>query len=237
MKGDPLPPEGSRPVRLVIADDHYLVRSGVRHMLASVPDLVVVGEAVNGREALKLCRELRPDIVLMDVHMPVMDGLEATRVIRAEGLAASVLIVTSHEDPEYLFQALKAGAAGYLLKDAPKQQLISAIRRVVNGESPLNQELAVRLIQRLAEEAEPAAQLPEPVNGHKPSLASLTNRELEVLRLLARGQSNPQIAESLVISRGTVKGHVQHIIGKLGVTDRTQAAVRAIELGLFLDSK
>jgi DNA-binding NarL/FixJ family response regulator len=232
MKTDSSPSSASRPVRLVIADDHYLVRSGVRHMLASEPDLQVVGEAVNGQEALELCRKLRPDLLLMDVHMPVMDGLKATRAIKEEGLATSVLIVTTHENPEYLFQALKAGAAGYLLKDAPKQQLISAIRRVANGESPLNQELAARLIQRLAAEDEPEAP-PEPQDPHKAALESLTNRELDVLRLLAQGQSNPQIADSLVISRGTVKGHVQHIISKLGVSDRTQAAVRAIGLGLI----
>ena len=218
-------------VRLVIADDHYLVRSGVRNMLASVPDLEVVGEAENGREALELCRELRPDLILMDVRMPDMDGLEATRAIKAEGLNTSVLIVTTHENPEYLFQALKAGATGYLLKDAPKGQLINAIRRVANGEFRLNQELAARLIQRLGEVVEPSPR-PERHRG-KSSIDSITNRELDVLRLLARGQSNPQIAETLVISRGTVKGHVQHIISKLGASDRTQAVVRAFEKGLI----
>ena len=233
MTEDSSPPVGGRPLRLVIADDHYLVRSGVRHMLASVPDLEVVGEAEDGREALQLCRRLRPDLVLMDVHMPEMDGLEATRAIKAEGLAVSVLIVTTHENPEYLFQALKAGAAGYLLKDAPKQQLISAIRRVANGESPLNQELAARLIQRLADEAPSQPEPPAPSNGGRAALEQLTNREIEVLRLLAQGQSNPQIAQTLVISRGTVKGHVQHIISKLGASDRTQAVVRAIEMGLL----
>ena len=144
MKSKPLGGDAISTVRLVIAEDHYLVRSGFRNMLASEPDLTVVGEAENGREALELCRELRPDLVLMDVRMPQMDGLQATRAIKGELPATDVLVVTTHENPEYLLEALKAGAAGYVLKDAPKRQLVNVIRRVTNGESPLNQEPTVR---------------------------------------------------------------------------------------------
>ena len=233
MKDESSPETRSRPVRLVIADDHYLVRSGYRNMLASEPDLEVVGEAENGREALELCRELRPDLVLMDVRMPEMDGLQATRAIKREQPTIGILVVTTHENPEYLFEALRAGAAGYVLKDAPKRRLIDAIRRAVSGESPLNQELATRLIRRLADEARRDAEpAPEPKKHQEPSFEVLTARELEVLGLLARGQSNPEIARNLVISKGTVKVHVQHIIAKLGVSDRTQAAIRAIDLRL-----
>jgi DNA-binding NarL/FixJ family response regulator len=235
MESESSPEVLTRPVRLIIADDHYLVRSGYRSMLASEPDLEVVGEAENGKEAVKLCRELRPDLVLMDVRMPEMDGLEATRDIRGELPTTSILMVTTHENPEYLLEALRAGAAGYVLKDAPKRRLIDAIRRVANGETPLNQELAVRLIRQLADETKQKTEPPpEPEKRQEPScLESLTPRELEVLRLLAQGQSNPQIAGNLVISRGTVKVHVQHIMAKLGVSDRTQAVVRAIDLGLL----
>ncbi len=231
--------------RIVVADDHELVRSGVLRMLANEPDLEVVGEATNGREALELCRRLRPDLVLMDVRMPVMDGLQATRAIKEELPSVAVLIVTTYENPDYLFEAITAGAAGYILKDAPKRQLINAVRRVLSGESPLNQELAVQLMRRMAGNTEPAAQQQEQRRSSPPPpparrgrgaaarLEALTPRELEVLQLLAQGQSNPEIAETLVLSRGTVKVHVQRIIAKLGVSDRTQAAIRALEMGLL----
>jgi DNA-binding NarL/FixJ family response regulator len=228
------------PARLVIADDHELVRDGLQRMLSGEQDLEIVAEATNGREALDVCRKLRPDLVLMDVRMPQMDGLEATRAIKGEMPATSVLIVTTHESPDYLFEAVEAGAAGYVLKDAPKRQLINAARRTLNGESPLNQELAMQLIQRFAGERRvpkaPNAESYAPeVRGHEaPSSEGLTNRELEVLRLMARGQTNAQIASELVISVGTSKTHVQHIIGKLGVSDRTQAVVRAIEAGIVV---
>ena len=222
--------------RLVIADDHDLVRNGIQRMLAGEPDLEVVGEATNGREAVTLCRRLRPDLVLMDVRMPEMDGLEATRRIKEEQPTTSVLVVTTHENPDYLLKALKAGAAGYILKDAPKRQLINAIRRVLNAESPLNQELAAQLIRSFAErprEQEKEEAFPKPERSRTAPLELLTPRELEVLQLLAQGQSNPEIARNLVVSRGTVKVHVQHIISKLGVSDRTQAVVCALDLGLI----
>jgi DNA-binding NarL/FixJ family response regulator len=241
MEGDATLGERTEPARLLLADDHELVRDGFHRMLGREPDLEVVGEAADGREAVELCRSLRPDLVLMDVRMPKMDGLEATRAIKAEQPEASILVVTTYENPDYLFEALKAGAAGYVLKDAPKSQLVSAVRRVLSGESPLNQELAARLIQRLADQmAGQPAQPPRTeeeeratATGAPPTLfEDLTPRELEVVRLLTQGKTNPQIARSLVISRATAKIHVEHIIRKLGVSDRTQAAVRAIELGL-----
>jgi DNA-binding NarL/FixJ family response regulator len=245
MEGEAALGERTEPARLLLADDHDLVRDGFHRMLGREPDLEVVGEAANGREAVELCRSLRPDLVLMDVRMPEMDGLEATRTIKAERPEVSVLVVSTHENPDYLFEALKAGAAGYVLKDAPKRRLVDAVRRVLNGESPLNQELAARLIQRLAKEmaARPAQPAPttrsptaKPPTAKPPAAATageLTPRELEVVGLLAWGWTNPQVAQALNISRGTAKVHVERIIRKLGVSDRTQAVVRALELGLI----
>jgi DNA-binding NarL/FixJ family response regulator len=240
MEGEAALGERTEPARLLLADDHDLVRDGFHRMLGREPDLEVVGEASNGREAVELCRSLRPDLVLMDVRMPEMDGLEATRTIKAERPEVSVLVVSTHENPDYLFEALKAGAAGYVLKDAPKRRLVDAVRRVLNGESPLNQELAARLIQRLAKEmaARPAQPAPttHPPTAKPPAAATageLTPRELEVVGLLAWGWTNPQVAQALNISRGTAKVHVERIIRKLGVSDRTQAVVRALELGLI----
>ena len=223
------------PARIIITDDHVLVRDGIQAMLESEPDLEVIGEATNGREALELCRELCPELVLMDVRMPVMDGLEATRKIKRECPETSVLIVTTYESSEYLFEAIKAGAAGYVLKNASKPQLSNAIRRTLGGESPLNQELAMEMLKRFAVEEGPPRERPsrseEPSGPRLDEL--LTDRELEVLPLLARGLTNQEIARRLVISPGTVKHHVRHIVSKLGVSDRTQAAVRAVELGLL----
>src|SRR3712207_449600 len=219
--------------RLAIVDDHQLAREGLRDMLADAPVVEVVGEAATGREALLLCSRVRPDLVLMDVLMPEMDGLAATREIKQRYPEVSVMMVTMHGNPDYLLEALKAGAAGYVLKDAPKEQLLNSVRRVLEGESPLNQELAVELIQRLAREAGESTQSP-PVQDRRVAapVEDLTPRELEVLELLAQGKTNPAIAEDLVISRATVKVHVERIIRKLGVSDRTQAVVHAIKLGM-----
>jgi DNA-binding NarL/FixJ family response regulator len=213
---------------LVIADDHELARAGLRSMIGGEPGLEIVGEATNGREALELCRRYAPDLALLDMRMPEMDGLAATRAIKQECPRTAVIIVTMHENPDYLFEALKAGAAGYLLKDASQREVVTAVRRVLRGESLLNQDLATQLLRRLAGEASGSAVLRPPER--------LTPREHEVLRLLAQGQTNREIAKSLVVSVGTVKVHVEHIIAKLGVSDRTQAAVRAVELGLLSNS-
>jgi DNA-binding NarL/FixJ family response regulator len=234
--------EASPPTaRLLIADDHALVREGMRAMLANEPNLEVVGEAENGREALELCRELRPDLILMDVRMPEMDGMAATRVIKGAYPSTSVLIVTTHESPEYLMDAIRAGAAGYVLKDSTKQQLLNAVRKVINGESPLDQELAMQLLQRLTDENQHrhAAPLPKSVRKRQEETLAepLTDREIEILRLLALGKTNRQLAQDLRVSLSTVKTYMQRVIGKLGVSDRTQAAVRAAELGLLPDQE
>ncbi len=234
----------SQAARLLIVDDHALVREGLRTMLSGIDGIEVVAEAKDGQEALSLCRKLSPDLVLMDVRMPEMDGLEATRAIKAQQPEVNVLIITTYENVDYLVEAIKAGAAGYVLKDASSERLIDAMRRVLAGESPLNQELAARLIQLLAEEesyrpppsspAQPAAaRKTSPADAAAPLVEDLTPREREVLSLVVQGKTNPQIAQELTITRGTAKIHVQHIIRKLGVSHRTQAAVRASQLGLL----
>jgi DNA-binding NarL/FixJ family response regulator len=194
----------------------------------------VVGEAANGREALALCSRLRPDLVLMDVRMPEMDGLAATGEIKQRYPQISVIMLTMHENPDYLFEALKAGAAGYVLKDAPQEVVVQAVRQVREGESPLDTKLAARLLRRLAAESERRGFLigPEGRHGGVPAQA-LTRRESEVLGLMKLGKSNRQIAQELGISLGTAKNHVEHIIAKLGVSDRTQAVVRGLELRIL----
>jgi len=212
------------PARLVIADDHELSRAGLRAMLTGQRGLEVVDEAANGREALALCRRLQPDLALIDVRMPEMDGLATCRSIKQECPATSVILITVYEKSEYLIEALKAGAAGFLLKDITQPELITSIRRVLRRESLLNSEVVVRLLGHLDGETSSREELlPK----------QLSEREYEVLRLLVQGKTNPEIAQQLTISVGTVKIHVEHILAKLRVSDRTQAAVRAIELGLL----
>ena len=221
------------PARVLLADDHDVVRQGLRRVLGTQPDLEMVGEAANGREALEQARRLRPDLVLMDVTMPVMGGLEATRRLKAEMPRVCVLMFTSHEDPEYLLEAIQAGAVGYVLKAAPVSRLIGAIRRAMEGESPLDQELAARLIRGLSEKVGAARrEVPAAGTVRRPLAEPLTRREVEVLGLMAQGRTNPEIARELVIARPTAKTHVERVIRKLGVSDRTQAVVRAIDLGL-----
>jgi DNA-binding NarL/FixJ family response regulator len=222
--------------RVLIADDHEVVRDGFKRLLGYDEGLEVVGEASNGREAVELCRRLEPDLVLMDVRMPEMDGLEATRTIKAEQPAVSVLVITTYDNPDYLLEAIKAGAAGYILKDASNQQVTNAIWRALEGEPTLNHELATRLIRRLSSEGPQASAPPSAAESGAeaapPLLEDFTPREVEVLGLLVRGKTNQEIASSLSISKDTAKVHVRHIFAKLGVSDRTQAVVRALELGL-----
>ena len=222
------------PARVIVADDHVLIREGFRTILSKEADVEVVDEAKTGREALNLCRNLRPDLVLMDVRMPEMDGLAATRAIKAERPSTSVLILTTYENPDYLFEAIKSGAVGYVLKDATKGEILGAVRGVLSGEAPLDQNLSLQLLQRLILEhrQEPRPPLRDEKEQEK-IRESLTARELEILELLIQGLSNQEIARYLTVSLSTVKTHIQHIIAKLEVSDRTQAAVRAIRLGLF----
>ena len=247
MKGNGTAVNGQR-VRLLIADDHALVREGLRAVLEGEEGIEVAGEAPDGQRAVEECRRLRPDLVLMDVRMPGMDGLEATRRIKAEMPEVGVVVVTMHENPDYLLEAVRAGAAGYVLKDASGERIAQAVRRTLSGESPLEEGLAMRLLSRLANESSPpsgggdARPDGDPdggVAGEAPAGRTggslpeeITPREAEVLKLMAKGLTNPQIAKSLLYSVSTVKVAVQSVTAKLGVSDRTQAAVRAIELGL-----
>ncbi len=208
-------------------------------MLAKEPGLEVVGEAEDGRQAVQMCLALRPDLVLMDVRMPGMDGLAATRTIKSESPRVSILMVTTHAETEYLLEAVEAGAAGYVLKDATKRDLVDAVRKVLTGESALDQGLAMGLLRRLTDESKRvvASSSSTPARRPDPPIEPLTGREIETLKLVAGGLTNKEIAQQLFVSAGTVKNRVQSIIAKLGVSDRTQATVRAIELGLLpLDS-
>ena len=224
MKQQPIAAQQPVPARVVIADDHELARAGLRSMLEGDRGLALVGEATNGVEAVALCEELKPELALLDVRMPEMDGLAATRMIRQVSPATRVLIVTTHENPDYLLVALRAGAAGYLLKDVTRHDLLATIRRVLRGESVLSGEIATRTLQQLtSRQTRPDGLTPE----------RLTPRERDVLKLVVEGQTNRQIAEHLSLSIGTVKIHVEHIIAKLGVADRTQAAVHAVEWKLL----
>ena len=215
------------PIRILIVDDQALFREGLRTLLSVQPDLAVVGEAANGEEALRLAATLRPMVVLMDLRMPVLDGVAATRRLRAEQPDCRVIVLTTFDDGEYVFEGLRAGAVGYLLKDAPSEKLFEAIRAAARGESFLQPSVAAKVIAeftRLAEQARPRPQsLIEP----------LSDRELEILRLVASGASNKEIAAALFIAEGTVKNHLTNILGKLGVRDRTQAALKAKDLGLI----
>lgn len=213
-------------IRVLLVDDQALFREGLHTLLSVYADLDVVGEAANGEEALRLAAQLQPDIVLMDLRMPVLDGVAATRRLLAVQPQCRVLALTTFEDDESVFDALRAGAAGYLLKDTPSEKLVEAIRAVARGQSFLQPSVAAKVIaefNRLAVSAPRATgQLVE----------QLSEREVEILRLVAAGASNKEIAERLVIAEGTVKNHLTSILGKLGVRDRTQAALKARELGL-----
>ena len=211
-------------IRVVIADDQAMIRDGLAALLSAAPDIEVVGQAANGREAVELAGRLRPDVVLMDVRMPVMDGLEATAEISA-GDGAKVLVLTTFDLDDYVYEALGAGASGFLLKDASAADLVTAVRVVAGGEALLAPSVTRRLIAEFANRRR--HQRPRPA-----AVAALTRRELEVLRLVARGLSNAEIAGELFLAEQTVKTHVGHTLNKLGLRDRTQAVVYAFENGL-----
>ena len=214
-------------IRVLVADDQTLVRAGFRVLVESAPDLEVVGEAGDGVEAVELARRELPDVVLMDIRMPVMDGLEATRqtvaLDRAEGIR--VLVLTTFDLDEYVYEALRAGASGFLLKDTPPADLLAAIRVVAAGDALLAPSVTRRLIAEFARRPEPSAVTPA-------ALAALTDREREVLALVARGLSNAEIAELLVVSGATAKTHVSRVLAKLGARDRAQLVMLAYETGL-----
>jgi len=210
-------------VRVLLADDQDLVRAGFRMILETQADLAVVGEAGDGVEAVAAARRLQPDVVLMDIRMPNLDGLQATKQLMAAGARSRVVILTTFDLDEYVYQALAAGASGFLLKNAPPEQLISAVRVVAAGDALLAPSITRRVIEQFA-------RLPLP--GGTDALAGLTDRERQVLKLVARGLSNAEIAAQLFVSDATVKSHVAHLLAKLQLRDRVQAVVLAYESGL-----
>ena len=215
-------------IRILLVDDQALFREGLRTLLSVQRDLEVVGEAANGEEALRVACALRPAVVLMDMRMPVLDGVAATRRLRADQPECRVIALTTFDDDEYVFEGLRAGAVGYLLKDAPSEKLVEAIRAAARGESFLQPSVAAKVVAefaRLSDQAVPrrSSSLVEP----------LSERELEILCIVASGASNKEVAARLFIAEGTVKNHVTNILGKLGVRDRLQAALKAKELGLI----
>jgi DNA-binding NarL/FixJ family response regulator len=214
-------------LRVAIVDDQHLVRAGFRMILEAEPDLEVVGEAGDGIAAVDLVRRERPDVVLLDVRMPHRDGIDATRdIVRAE-LPTRVIILTTFDLDEYVFAALRAGASGFLLKDTPPEELVAAVRTVADGAALLDPQVTRRVVAAFVAGAVPGAVMPEP-----PALASLTDREREVLVLIARGHANAEIAAMLVVSETTVKTHVGRILAKLQLRDRVQAVVYAYEHGV-----
>jgi DNA-binding NarL/FixJ family response regulator len=214
-------------IRVLLADDHELVRTGFKLILESEPDITVVAQAQDGRQAIEAVRAHHPDVALMDIQMPILDGLEATRRILSQPQCATrVLMLTTFERDDYIFQALQAGASGFVLKNAPPEQLITAVRVVASGEALLSPSVTRRVIAEFVHR-------PNPTTTPPPALHTLTARELEVLKLIARGLSNTEIATQLVVSDTTVKTHVSRVLMKLGLRDRVQAVVLAYEHGLI----
>jgi DNA-binding NarL/FixJ family response regulator len=214
-------------IRVLLVDDQTMFREGLRTLLSVQPDFEVVGEAANGEEALRLIATLHPQVVLMDLRMPVLDGVAATRRLRATGVDSRVIVLTTFDDDENVFEALRAGAVGYLLKDAPTEKLYEAIRVAARGESFLQPSVAARVVAEFARLAGQAPRIPQPLTE------PLSMRELEILGLLAEGASNKEIAAQLVLAEGTVKNHVTSILEKLGVSDRMRAALKAREMGII----
>ncbi|PFG29529.1 response regulator [Paramicrobacterium agarici] len=207
-------------IRVLVADDHPIVRSGIVGLLDDADGIDVVGEAATGTEAVERARALQPDLVLMDLRMPELDGTEATLVITAELPGTRVLVLTTYESDDHILGAIEAGASGYLLKAAPSAEIIAGARAVVAGETVLAPSIAATLVKRMRHREEPAA-------------PALSPREVDVLRLVAAGHSNPRIARELFIGEATVKTHLLHAYDKLGVSDRTQAVLRALDLGII----
>ena len=207
-------------IRVLVADDHPIVRAGIVGLLSAAVDIDVVGEAVDGLDAVRLAAELEPDLVLMDLRMPALDGAEATARIIAARPTAKVLVLTTYETDEHILGAIEAGASGYLLKAAPEAEILAGVRSVVAGETVLAPSIAAKLVSRVRQDATSAP-------------PSLSPRELEVLRLVADGRSNPEIARALFIGEATVKTHLLHVFEKLEVNDRTRAVTRAMEFGLL----
>jgi DNA-binding NarL/FixJ family response regulator len=213
-------------LRVVIVDDQELMRAGFTMILNAQPDFEVVGEAEDGRAGVEVCRQARPDIVMMDIRMPEMDGIEATQLITDDpSLDTKVLVLTTFDLDEYVYAAVRAGASGYLLKDTPPQELLAALRVIADGNALLSPSVTKRLIEEFARQ-------PEIESIDSPQLGELTERELEVLRLLATGLSNREIAAALYIGDATAKTHVSRVLTKLGVRDRVQAVVLAYEAGV-----
>jgi DNA-binding NarL/FixJ family response regulator len=212
-------------IGVLLADDQALVRAGFRLIVELEQGMEVVGEAEDGRQAVELARELRPDVVLMDIRMPGLDGIEATRRLVEAGSNARVLVLTTFDLDEYVYEAMKAGASGFLLKDVPREQLVAGIRVVAGGESLLAPAITRRLVEQFVRRPPPGTAVP-------PRLEELSDRELDVLRQLARGMSNAEIAKALYVGDATVKTHVAHILRKLDLRDRVQAVVFAYEAGL-----
>jgi DNA-binding NarL/FixJ family response regulator len=214
--------------KVLLVDDQPLLRTGFRMILSAESDLTIVGEAGDGATAVEFARRLRPDVVLMDIRMPVMDGIQATRALAGPGVEdpIKVLILTTFGLDEYVVESLRAGASGFLLKDAPAEDLVDAIRIIAAGDALLAPSVTRRLLDRVA------SRLPPAHEDNIPALSELTERELEVLKLLARGLSNAEIAAKLVVSETTVKTHVSRVLSKLDLRDRVQAVILAYETGL-----
>ncbi len=215
------PQDGPDPIRIVVADDHPIVRAGIVGLLETAPGMEVVGEAADGAEAVALAASERPDLVLMDLRMPGVDGASATASIVAAGGGTRVLVLTTYETDDHILAAIEAGASGYLLKAAPQAEILAGIRAVAAGETVLAPSIAAKLVSRVRADAASVAP------------PALSPREREVLVLVAEGRSNPEIAKALYIGEATVKTHLLHAFEKLGVNDRTRAVTRAMELGLL----